>query len=57
MRKLNNSELKRITVDEFKKINKHKVAVVLDNVRSAQNVGSIFRTSDAFLIEKFIYVV
>ena len=52
MRKLNNSELKRITVDEFKKINKHKVAVVLDNVRSAQNVGSIFRTSDAFLIEK-----
>ena len=52
MRKLNNSELKRITVDEFKKINKHKVAVVLDNVRSAQNVGSIIRTSDAFLIEK-----
>ena len=56
MRKLNNSELKRITVDEFKKINKHKITVVLDNVRSAQNVGSIFRTSDAFLIEKFIYV-
>ena len=52
MRKLNNSDLKRITVDEFKKIKKHKITIVLDNVRSAQNVGSIFRTSDAFLIEK-----
>tara|TARA_B100000965_G_scaffold398460_1_gene416620 strand:+ start:380 stop:898 length:519 start_codon:yes stop_codon:yes gene_type:complete len=52
MRKLNNSELKRITVEEFKKTNKNQVVIILDNVRSAQNVGSIFRTSDAFLIEK-----
>ena len=48
MRKLNNSELKRITVDEFKKTKKHPIVVVLDNIRSAQNVGSIFRTCDAF---------
>ena len=52
MRKLNNSELKRITVDEFKKTKKHPIVVVLDNIRSAQNVGSIFRTCDAFLIKK-----
>ena len=52
MRKLNNSELKRITVDEFKKIKKQPIVVVLDNVRSAYNVGSIFRTCDAFLIKK-----
>ena len=52
MRKLNNSELKRITIEEFKKTTKNKVVVILDNVRSAQNVGSIFRTSDAFLVEK-----
>ena len=52
MRKLNNSELKRITVDEFKKTKKHPIIVILDNIRSAHNVGSIFRTCDAFLIKK-----
>ena len=52
MRKLKNSELGRISVDEFKEIEKTPIFVVLDNVRSLNNVGSVFRTSDAFLIEK-----
>ena len=52
MRKLKNSELGRISVDNFKLSQKTPIIVVLDNVRSAFNVGSIFRTSDAFRIEK-----
>ncbi len=52
MRKLKNSELGRISVDEFKQSEKTPIIVVLDNVRSLNNIGSIFRTSDAFLIEK-----
>jgi 23S rRNA (guanosine2251-2'-O)-methyltransferase len=52
MRKLKNSELGRITVDAFKNIPKMPLIVVLDNIRSLNNVGSVFRTSDAFLIEK-----
>lgn len=44
-------ELNRKTVEEFKQAEKHKIIVVLDNIRSAYNVGSIFRTADAFLIE------
>ena len=52
MRKLKNSELGRITVDEFKQTKKTPLIVVLDNIRSLNNVGSVFRTSDAFLIEK-----
>jgi tRNA G18 (ribose-2'-O)-methylase SpoU len=52
MRKLKNSELGRITVDAFKNIPKTPLIVVLDNIRSLNNVGSVFRTSDAFLIEK-----
>ncbi len=51
MRKLSMDELNRKTVEEFKQAEKHKIIVVLDNIRSAYNVGSIFRTSDAFLIE------
>lgn len=47
-------ELGRLTVDAFKETDKIPVTVVLDNVRSMHNVGSIFRTSDAFLIEKII---
>ena len=54
MRKLKNNELKRITIDEFKSSKKKPVVIVLDNIRSAHNVGSIFRTSDAFLITKLI---
>ncbi|NQY06210.1 MAG: RNA methyltransferase [Flavobacteriaceae bacterium] len=52
MRKLKNSELDRKTIAEFKEANKTSIIVVLDNVRSLNNVGSVFRTSDAFLIEK-----
>lgn len=52
MRKLKNSELGRKTVEEFKQTNKTSIIVVLDNIRSLNNVGSVFRTSDAFLIEK-----
>ena len=52
MRKLKNSELERISVENFKSSNKTPIVVVLDNVRSAFNVGSAFRTSDAFRIEK-----
>ncbi len=47
-------ELGRLSVDAFRKTDKMPVTVVLDNVRSMHNVGSIFRTSDAFLIEKII---
>ena len=50
MRKLRNIELKRKTVDEFKKSDKLPFVVVLDNIRSLNNIGSVFRTSDAFLI-------
>ena len=52
MRKLKNNELGRITVDEFKSVEKTPLIVVLDNIRSLNNIGSVFRTSDAFLIEK-----
>ncbi|TDQ28733.1 RNA methyltransferase [Tenacibaculum caenipelagi] len=52
MRKLKNSELGRKTVEEFKQTNKTPIIVVLDNIRSLNNIGSVFRTSDAFLIEK-----
>ncbi len=51
-RKLKNAELPRKTVEEFKSSEKTPVIVVLDNVRSLNNIGSVFRTSDAFLIEK-----
>jgi tRNA G18 (ribose-2'-O)-methylase SpoU len=51
MRKLRNIELQRKTVDEFKKSEKLPFSVVLDNIRSLNNIGSVFRTSDAFLIE------
>lgn len=52
MRKLKNNELGRITVDEFKSTQKTPLIVILDNIRSLNNIGSVFRTSDAFLIEK-----
>lgn len=52
MRKLLNSELGRKTVEEFKDTEKIPVVVILDNVRSMNNIGSVFRTSDAFLIDK-----
>ena len=52
MRKLKNSELERISVENFKKSKKLPVVIILDNIRSALNVGSIFRTADAFRIKK-----
>ena len=51
-KKLSNIELGRLTVEEFKTTKKLGVSVVLDNIRSLNNIGSIFRTADAFLIEK-----
>ena len=54
MRKLKNKDLQRITIEEFKRSRKTPITIVLDNVRSALNVGSVFRTSDAFLIENII---
>jgi 23S rRNA (guanosine2251-2'-O)-methyltransferase len=51
MRKLLNGELNRKSVDEFKQASKTPIIIVLDNVRSLNNVGSVFRTADAFLIE------
>ncbi|MEP7253804.1 MAG: RNA methyltransferase [Ginsengibacter sp.] len=55
MRKLEMEELNRKTVDEFMRSKKFPVIVVLENIRSAYNVGSVFRTADAFLIEA-IYI-
>ena len=52
MRKLKLEELNRLSVEEFKKTKKIPLIVVLDNVRSALNVGSVFRTADAFAVEK-----
>jgi 23S rRNA (guanosine2251-2'-O)-methyltransferase len=51
MRKLLNKELGRKTIDQFRKSEKLPVIIVLDNVRSQSNVGSVFRTADAFLVE------
>jgi len=52
MRKLKLDELNRVSVSEFKELDKLPVTVVLDNVRSMHNVGSIFRTSDGFAVEQ-----
>ncbi len=52
MRKLKNSELDRLSIEEFKQSDKTRLIVILDNIRSLNNIGSVFRTSDAFLIEK-----
>ncbi len=54
MRKITNQELQRPTVEEFAQQQKMAVTVVLDNIRSLQNVGSFFRTGDAFGIEQII---
>jgi len=52
MRKLSLKELNRVNIDQFKQQEKTPVVLVLDNVRSALNVGSAFRTADAFALEK-----
>lgn len=56
MRKLSMEELGRKSVEEFKQSDKTPVIIVLENIRSAYNVGSVFRTSDAFLVEA-IYII
>ncbi len=52
MRKLANSELDRLTVSEFKDSQKTPLILILDDVRSLHNIGSIFRSADAFLVKK-----
>lgn len=52
MRKLANSELDRKNINEFKQAEKTPIIIILDDIRSLHNIGSVFRTSDAFLIEK-----
>jgi 23S rRNA (guanosine2251-2'-O)-methyltransferase len=52
MRKLQMEELNRLSVEDFKETNKNNFCIILDDVRSMNNVGSAFRTADAFLVEK-----
>ncbi|NLR94662.1 MULTISPECIES: RNA methyltransferase [Flammeovirga] len=54
MRKLSMDELNRVSAEEFKNQEKNNIVVVLDNIRSLNNVGSSFRTGDAFAIEKVV---
>ncbi|MBN8880283.1 MAG: RNA methyltransferase [Sphingobacteriales bacterium] len=56
MRKLSMEELDRKSVEEFRQSEKTPIIVVLENIRSAYNVGSVFRTADAFLVEA-IYII
>lgn len=52
MRKITNSELNRPSAEQFATMQRIPVVVILDNIRSAQNIGAFFRTGDAFAIEK-----
>jgi tRNA G18 (ribose-2'-O)-methylase SpoU len=52
MKKLANSELGRLTVPDFKLAQKTAISIILDDIRSLHNIGSVFRTADAFLVEK-----
>lgn len=52
MRKLENQELERLTIEGYKAAPKTPLILVLDNIRSLNNIGSVFRTADAFLVEK-----
>lgn len=51
-RKLKNQELNRLTVENYRKVSKSPLILVLDNIRSMHNVGAIFRTADAFRVDK-----
>ena len=51
-RKLKNSELNRINTEEYKSTKKTPLIIILDNIRSLNNIGSVFRTADAFLVKK-----
>ena len=52
MRKLENKELDRKSVSDFKNAEKTPIIIILDDIRSLHNIGSVFRTADAFLVEK-----
>ncbi|POS01484.1 RNA methyltransferase [Flavobacterium croceum] len=52
MRKLSNNELERKSIEDFKISEKTPLTIILDDIRSLHNIGSVFRTSDAFLLEK-----
>jgi tRNA G18 (ribose-2'-O)-methylase SpoU len=54
MRKLKNAELDRLDIDGFKKAEKTPLILVLDNVRSLHNIGSVYRTADAFLVDEIV---
>lgn len=54
MKKIENADLDRISIEEFKTIKKLPITIILDDIRSLHNVGSVFRTSDAFLINEII---
>jgi 23S rRNA (guanosine2251-2'-O)-methyltransferase len=54
MRKLKNIELNRLSTEDFRKAEKSPFCIILDNVRSLNNIGSVFRTADAFLAEKIL---
>lgn len=54
MRKLENSELDRKSIADFKQSEKTPIIIVLDDIRSLHNIGSVFRTADAFLVEKIV---
>jgi tRNA G18 (ribose-2'-O)-methylase SpoU len=52
MRKLLNNELERLDLNEFKKAKKSPIIIILDDIRSLNNIGSVFRTADAFLVQE-----
>lgn len=54
MRKLRNDELGRLQIDEFKAVPKIPIIIILDNIRSMMNIGSVFRTADAFIVKEII---
>ena len=54
MRKLENKELERKSIAAFKEAEKTPIIIILDDIRSLHNIGSVFRTADAFLIEKIV---
>jgi len=54
MRKLSMDELGRVSIEEFHKMEKLPVICILDNIRSQHNIGSIFRTADAFCVEELV---
>ena len=54
MRKLSNHELNRVSIEDFKNLKKIPITIILDNIRSLSNIGSVFRTADAFIIKEII---